>query len=779
MRFPVAVAALFVSLSVSAEGLRLFNPAEIPARADVTCEFVTTNVVVEPHAIDDVGRAGCTVKTAAPLLILETGTSADGVEWQRLAGPNADTCPSTVPLMLPSSACRFGTAVVVVDPVPGASYSWSIDGGSFLAGAGTERVTIALDGGNSAKISLAITAPGCTQSAAGVIALHDSFQIAKLDSGSGLLGQSRTITWEYANGAPSSQLLTGSDFGTVTLSADARSYSYVPASEGDKSVVLQARSGSAPAGARRRASGKGTAASSDCNAARASVAYHVDCAPPDATILAPSTTNADTAFTARVNLDPNATASWTIANGTPAAAMGASVSIKPAGLSPVEIAVTVVEGSCSAKATKRVNVDGTLACDNPTVTVTVARNDCSETTVNARFTGRAPFVGTWSDGQQFTTNDRTLQRSISAAGNYSITSFTDAACAGTPSNVVAVAPKIVKATLTAPGGACAGKNVVATFVGTPPFSGTWSDGIAFTSESTTMTRTAAKTGLLSLEFRDSSCPFTQTSNILLIVDGAVAVSFDQGSLRSCATGVILDADVSGGVPPYSITWSDGVTQTQPVGSHFTHSFTVPLPSGTFGVSAAHDTVCSLKISPPLTATGKPSASFETVGSYCLSSNAAAMLYTDPGPTASINWTVENGTIVSGQGTKSIIFHGLASVVNVTCEIFMPSGCSDTKSRSTFWIMPPTAPKLTLSPGTSVPAGTTVSITWPFDTSLHRYAIGATGSSNQPTSPVCNYNSRVCTSSYAANTAGSIQLTAYAYNDCNEVASGTATLTVTP
>ncbi|HKS23486.1 MAG TPA: hypothetical protein VJZ76_11855 [Thermoanaerobaculia bacterium] len=776
MRIPVAVALLFVAFSASAEGLRLFNPTESAARVAVTCEDAAVERLLAPHAIDDVDGHGCTAASAAPLLILQTGTTAEGIEWQRLAAPNADNCPSTVPLMLPSSGCRFGSAVVAVDPVPGASYSWSIDGGSFLAGAGTERVTIALEGGDSAKVSVAIIAPGCTQSAAGVIALHDSFQVTKLDPGAGLLGQSRTITWSYANGTPTSQVLTGSDFGTVTLPADARSYSYVPSSEGDKSVVLQARTGPAPAGARRRASGKGSAAASDCNAVRASAAFHVDCAPPDATIVAPSVTNADAAFTARVNLNAAATATWTIVNGTPATATGASVSIKPSGLAPVEISVTVAAGNCSAKGTKSVTVD--VACDNPTVTLSIIHNDCNKATVNARFTGRPPFNGTWSDGQRFTTNDRFLERDITVAGNVSVTSFSDAGCAGAPSNVVAIAPKIVKATLTAPNGSCGGNTIVATFVGTPPFAGTWSDGVAFESESTQMSRVASKGGLLSLEFRDSSCPVKQTSNTLLVDDGIVTVSFDKSSSKSCASSVLIDADVSGGSPPYSITWSDGVTQTQ-LGSHFTRSFSVPMPSGTFGVSTAHDAACSLKITPPLTVAAKASASFHMVGRLCLNSSAAAFLDIDPGPGAKITWTVGSGLIVNGQGTNAIVVLGYSSVVDIACEVILPSGCSDTQSQSTSWIMPPTAPQLTLSPGTTVPLGTTVTITWPFDTSLRQYAVGATGSSNRPTPPVCNYNYGICTSTYAANTAGSIELGVYAYNKCDLVASGDAKLTVLP
>ena len=784
MRVPAVLAVLFVSLPTFAEGLRLFNPTESAARVAITCEGTSLDRVIAPHAIDDVDGRGCTAATAAPLLVLERGSAPDGVEWQRAIGPASDTCPSTVPMIVPSSACRFGTAAVAVDPVPGASYSWSIEGGSFLAGSGTERVTVALEGGDSVKLSVAIVAPGCTQSAAGVIALRDSFQIARIDAGAGALGQSRTIAWSYANGAPSSQVLTGSDFGTVALAADARSYSYVPATEGEKNLVLEARSGAAPT-TRRRASGKGPAGASDCSTARVTATYHVDCAPPDATIIAPSATNIETPFTARVNVDATASASWTIANGTPATATGPSVTIKPAGTSPVDIGVTVVSGSCSAKATKRVAVDGTFACDNPTVTVAVLSNDCNDTVLQARFVGKAPFTGRWSDGQQFSTNDRTLQRSVTAAGSYSIASFSDAICAGTPSNSVTVTPKIVKATLSAPNGACATNTIVATFVGTPPFAGTWSDGVAFNSDTTQMTRTAASAGLLSLSFHDSTCPFMQNSNTLLIDDGVITVSFDRSSAQNCTNTVVVDADVAGGTPPFSITWLDGVTQSQPAGSsvtHFVRSFSVPLPSGTFGVASGHDAVCKLRLAPSsmVSATGKPSAVFSTSGTFCPGTNATATLYNTPPAGASIVWTIQNGSIVSGQGTRSITFTGNPGSGALTCQITTADGCTDASGTNPFWTPPPNVPKLTLAPDSTVPVGTTVTVSWPFDTTVLQYTITASTSGNQPTTPSCSYNTHVCSSTYLAKTAGTVALTVHAYGRCGgSTVDGTAMLTVTP
>src|SRR5204863_476786 len=85
----------------------------------------------------------------------------------------------------------FGSAVAAVAAVDGATYSWSVDGGSILSGAGTERILIAIEGGNALRVTAAIAKDGCTTTAAGVMALHDAFTIKTLDAGSGDAGQRR------------------------------------------------------------------------------------------------------------------------------------------------------------------------------------------------------------------------------------------------------------------------------------------------------------------------------------------------------------------------------------------------------------------------------------------------------------------------------------------------------------------------------------------------------------------------------------------------------------
>lgn len=777
MRSVLSLGVLALALSVHADTLRLYNPGDVAVAATTVCDTATFAQSIPPHgATDVVGVHGCRATSASPLLVLETGAFDDGVEWQRAVGPNADGCASAIPILIPSFGCRFGMAVVAVDQIADASYSWSIDGGSFVSGIGTDRVVVALGGGDTVKIDVAVATPGCTRNGSGVIALRDAFVVAKLDAGAGLLGQSRTITWSYANGSPTAQTLSGSDFGAVTMPNDARSYTYTPLTEGDKNVVLEARSGAAPAIGRRRAAGRGTAAATDCNSARAAAAYHVDCVSPDPTIIAPAATNIDTPFTARVDLGAAATAQWTIANGTPATATGESVVIKPSGPGTVDVGVVVSAGHCSSSATKHVTVDGTFACDNPTVDVSILRNDCSGTSVQARFSGKPPFSGTWNDGNTFTTSDRAFERVVTAPGTFSITAFRDAICAGPKSNSVSVAPRIVSATLTTSGGACANAPITATFFGTPPFTGTWSDGVAFTTGSAQISRTVTKAGPFWLEFRDSSCPQTQTSNTLRIEDGSVTVALNKYSEQSCASYVTVNADFVGGVPPYTLTWLDGVTQTT-LDAHLSRSFNVFPPSGIFGVSAAHDAVCPLTVTPPITVTGKPSSLFGGNGNYCTDQTAKAGLYYAPAPGSSIEWLVDRGTIVSGQGTPTLTFTGTPGTVTVACKVTTSAGCTAASSASYFFSGPPAAPAPSISPGATVTVGATVTIAWTNDNNTSYSNIDASAGT-QPSPSICSYVGP-CSATYTAKATGTVTLTVHARGRCNQIVNGAATLTVTP
>ena len=335
---------LFVAVPAFAGGLRLFNPGAETAEAVVVCDGVASRQAVAPQAIVDVA-GNC--EATGPLVVLHTDT-IDDVDVQTLDAAATAECP-TPALFLPLTGCRFGSAVAAVKPVDGATYSWTIEGGTLLSGAGSERVLIAIGSGLTLKVTATIASPSCgARNAAGIMALRDPFTVKSFSAaGAGAAGQPRTIAWSYDNGAPVAQILSGTDFGTVTLSSNARSYTYTPSLYGDKNVVLQASTNAAIAG-RTRAAGRGTAAASSCTSVRAEAKYHVDCTTPVVTIDAPAATGVGIPFTARVKLPPGTSAAWTIANATPSTATGDSVSIQPLGGLPVDIHVTVSADTCTA-----------------------------------------------------------------------------------------------------------------------------------------------------------------------------------------------------------------------------------------------------------------------------------------------------------------------------------------------------------------------------------------------------------------------------------------------
>jgi hypothetical protein len=547
-------------------------------------------------------------------------------------------------------------------------------------------------------------------------------------------------------------------------------------------VVLDARSGGAPATGRAHAAGRGTGAASDCNVARAKAAYHIDCNRPDSTIIVPATTNADTAFTARVHLDSFATAKWTIANGTPSSATGDSVVIKATSNAPVDISVTVAAGGCTASSTARVAVDPAFSCDNPVADVVVlARADCSSV-VQARFTGKPPFRGTWNDGTAFVTNGFTVERPVLAAGTVSVSHLQDALCTGTASNSVAVAPTSVSAVLSVPSGTCAnGASVVATFSGTPPFNGTWWDGVAFSTSARQLSRPVTEGGEISLRFSDATCG-PVSSNIVQFEDPpAIALSLDPSTSASClpaGTGVKVIAKIPGGLPPFSLTWSDGFVQTFPATfiGPFTRTVTLPAAGLTLGITSGHDAICPLKPpANPLNVGATPSAFFFISGQVCASQSATATLSSAPAPGSSIGWSLPNGTITSGQGTTSIKFVPAAGAGTLSCTITTPRGCSATTSVSINPATAPAAPQPVVTQGSAVPVGTAVTVAWTTDKNTLTSTIDATTSGNAPSAPQCNGS--LCTAAYTAKAAGVVTFTVHAFGRCGDVINGSTTLTV--
>ena len=103
------------------------------------------------------------------------------------------------------NACKSGTATAAVVPIPGATYAWSVEGGTIVGNAGTDQVAIALGTSATATVSVTATSANCMAHGSGSIALHDLFVVHTLIP-AGHAAEPLTISWLYENGsAPASR----------------------------------------------------------------------------------------------------------------------------------------------------------------------------------------------------------------------------------------------------------------------------------------------------------------------------------------------------------------------------------------------------------------------------------------------------------------------------------------------------------------------------------------------------------------------------------------------
>src|SRR3954471_13658734 len=187
-------------------------------------------------------------------------------------------CSSTVIVLAPPSACKAGSATVAVIGVPGATYAWTVDGGTIAGDATSDRATLTFGSDAAATVSVTMTADGCVSHGSSVIALHDAFNVRVAPTPAAHAGEPLTFFWTYTNGSPARQTITGSDFGTIEMGATVRTYTYVPGKSGTKQIVVDAAvatpAPTAPS-PRQRAVAKSPASASSCAVVHATFPYTV------------------------------------------------------------------------------------------------------------------------------------------------------------------------------------------------------------------------------------------------------------------------------------------------------------------------------------------------------------------------------------------------------------------------------------------------------------------------------------------------------------------------
>jgi len=688
-------------------------------------------------------------------------------------------CSPTVAVQVPATACKSGTATAGVIAVPGATYAWTVDGGQIAGDASGDHITITLGTNTKATASVTMTSGDCLSHGSGVIALHDPFGVRVVPIVAGRAGEPLTIIWNYDNGAPGQQTISG-DFGTVTLAPEVRNYTYTPQKSGSKQFAIDAIMKlppfTAPLPSRQRAVSKSPVGASACTVAHAAAAYQVgECSIPSVVIDAPASVISDTKFAVSVGAQAGAAAFWTITNGFPATATGESVTVTAGSSGEVGISVRLTRGECTDSRDRTIAITPKPACDNPKATVSTGSFSCGSATLNASFTGKPPFKGTWSDDVPFETSNTSLVRIITIPGNYSILHFQDATCEGTSSGVAVISALYPSATIIGKSGnSCTGLDTATVFfTGKPPYSGCWLDGTCFQTNQAVLTKPIIKAGWNTLASGNDAtgCSFTIYGGVPALASPHVGLSKrcewspDIGNYANFF--LFYDGTTNGP----GITWSDGEkTGNARFSIHPSQTTTYTVASISEGICPAiWDTPKSITIYPTPLPEFAPDS-----GDICLSSIGTATLVTPPPPGTKVTWEIQAGTLISGQGTNSIqyqagVFNGYPALsigIVSTFTFADPDRCPLTTKRVRGVI--PADPYVTLDVDKFTPfhAGKTTSLDFRLSQTITSWSF--TNSMNDPITPsgTCIANSNQCYATYTSTHGpGQSTITLHATNLC--------------
>jgi hypothetical protein len=552
-----------------AVALRLLNPHDVAVEATLHCGGEARVVRLEAHELRDV-EACRSAEALVPVAAVRMFVDEEQREWQQPA--TLDLCGAQPPAMnVPSFACRNGVATAYVAPVAGATYAWSADGAAIAAGAATNFASVQFGDAPTATLSCVISTPECTQTATGIIAVREPIAVRSFSVPAETnANRPLTIAWSYTPGTePAAQILMGDLFPEpVTLDPGARSYTVTPETAGTRTVELRASYAATVTKRRRRAMGGGVSAS-ECPAATATARVDVKgCISSEPVVQVPEDVAAGETFEAKVaDLAEGDEVDWSADNGTIQSVAGRRALVAAGASGKTVVHARVQRGpGCFATASASVAIIRPLnGCAlPPSAALSLVSESCNRAIVRATFTGTPPFAGRWSDGKTFRATGRSVDHEFIAPGTYGMTLFHDGSCFGTVSGSPSAAMKKPTVKLASVSG-CGGGEVTATFTGTPPFQGTWSDGQPFTSATTTLTRTVPAGTWSVRDVTDATCPIKTSSNAVTVAPAPRA------SLQP-ATVCYIPADsyffppsfqleTTGGQPPYVYEFTDGYVFT--------------------------------------------------------------------------------------------------------------------------------------------------------------------------------------------------------------------------
>lgn len=600
-----------------------------------------------------------------------------------------------------------GTASVT-DAGPGATYVWSITGGTITGGAGTPAITFMTGPGASLTLTCVITtASGCTTSPTKNIILtaQPSATITAPASlcpnGAGTAsipyaGSGATYTWTLTNATR-----TGGVNNTVTFTAG---------STGPVTVAVSVRS------------------AAGCTVSN-SKSIPLDPV-PDATITTAGAVCIGSTPTASVtDAGTGATYTWTLTNGSITSGAGTrQIGFTPLSAGPVTIGVTVRSGAgCSATGSSMVNASTPpssaittvlTACANaPGLVATVPDAGAGATYVwtitNGTITAGAGTAAiTFTAGASGST---TLNATVTSAAGCSTGSVRAVAINAPPSAAIST-PAIVCASSAGNTASVADAGTGATYTWTIS-GGTITSGAG--TRSVTFTATASGTVTLNVTVVNAAGCSAGSSAAVAI--GAIPSAAITAPASLCA-GKSGSASVPTAGDGATYAWSiSGGTITSGAGTP-TITFS-PLGAGTvnLGVTVTSGAGCASSSAGSVAIVAPPSATVTAASTVCASSTGNTASVPDAGTGATYSWSISGGTITAGSGTRAITWTaGASGTATISVSVVNGSGCAASGSANVTIAAVPSATitaassvrKNSTGNVASVPsAGTGASYTW--------------------------------------------------------------------
>ena len=588
----------------------------------------------------------------------ENGTCEDG------GGEVMDVCmyedcvapPSNLNVSGTPAVCNGDTESYSVQNYPGATYTWSVTGGTIVGGQGSSAVSVNWDTTGSQSISVTAENPGWCSSASGVeyitvsdccvppsfilnyptpVCENDAVTVSATPNGNDTCGGQYEML-VYQGGSYNSGWQSGT---SVTI----------PGAE-------FANAGTECFDVALRCSNDPTCVSPTVNFC---VAVQDCCVPgPSVNITGDGDIcwGETSVLTANVSPSGNYTYSWSTGETTP------SISVTAAGV----YSVTVTDDSgCTASDSFTVN-------EHPSPTVTISPSSpevCAggSTVLTATGSGgTAPYSYVWSPGGPGTSI------TVSAPGVYVVT-ITDANGCTMTDSVWVTQVNGPSVTISGDPEVCPGGTTTLTANpsgGSSPYTYVWSGpGV---SGQTSQSVTVSQSGNYSVTVTDANgC--TGDASVYVVQSSGVSVTITPfGPIEICSGGTAqLTAAVSGGTGPYTYSWSGpGIvsgqgTDTIVVDAQGTYTVTVTDANGCSGtdskyVSESSNLIVAVSPNNPVLCAGG-TAQLEAVYG---------------GGTAPFTFVWNGPGIVSGQGTDTIVVDTQGTY---TVTLTDANGCTGTDS----------------------------------------------------------------------------------------------------